>query len=518
MQSNPTTLAPRNGVLTLTGYGVTVNVERGGLAVSDGVADERRHATFRKATCGISRLVILGHSGTISLDAVRWLHDIGAALVQIDRDGQVLFASAPPGLDHAALRRAQALAATNQAGIALTRELLDAKLAGQAALLREMECQDAASGVEIDRVQLETAATLQAMQSIESRAAMRYWQSWESVPVTFARRDATKVPEAWQSFGIRTSPLTQSPRRAATPGNALLNYLYAILEAEARIALVTVGLDPGIGLLHRDQRSRDSLALDVMEAVRPQVDRWLYEWLSQTHFAANDFFEARDGTMRVVAPITAELTATAPGWANAVAPYAERVAAVLLGRAMQLPTPLTESNRRDGRKRVHGKRDSAGAPPIKPVHDTQQALRACLECGQILEGRRRKFCSDECRLDHRREVQIPMFAMSGPEALAKRRAQGIDPAHGGKAKDKRAASQSKRARERAEWEAMHGDGQSEREHFIREIQSKLAGIPLRRIAEATGFSLRYASLVRDGEYVPHPVHYGALSILALHGV
>jgi hypothetical protein len=85
-------------------------------------------------------------------------------------------------------------------------------------------------------------------------------------------------------------------------------------------------------------------------------------------------------------------------------------------------------------------------------------------------------------------------------------AQGHDPAHGGKAKDKRAASQSKRARERAEWEAVHGDGRTEREHFIREIQPKLAGIPLRRIANTTGFSLRYASLVRDGEYVPHPVH------------
>jgi hypothetical protein len=109
-----------------------------------------------------------------------------------------------------------------------------------------------------------------------------------------------------------------------------------------------------------------------------------------------------------------------------------------------------------------------------------------------------------------------MFAMSGPEALAKRRAQGIDPAHGGKAKDKRAASQSKRARERAEWEAIHGDGKSEREQFIREIQPKLAGIPLRRIADATGFSLRYASLVRDGAYVPHPVHYQALLKLVDH--
>lgn len=54
---------------------------------------------------------------------------------------------------------------------------------------------------------------------------------------------------------------------------------------------------------------------------------------------------------------------------------------------------------------------------------------------------------------------------------------------------------------------------AEREHFIREIQPKLVGIPLRRIAEATGFSLRYASLVRDGGYVPHPVDYTTLTSL-----
>jgi hypothetical protein len=79
------------------------------------------------------------------------------------------------------------------------------------------------------------------------------------------------------------------------------------------------------------------------------------------------------------------------------------------------------------------------------------------------------------------------------------------------------SSQSKRARERAEWEAFHRDGQAEREHFIREIPPKLAGISLRRIAEATGFSLRYASLVRDGEYVPHPVHYPAIAHLVAMG-
>ena len=86
--------------------------------------------------------------------------------------------------------------------------------------------------------------------------------------VKFGRRDERKVPQHWRTLGPRQSPISGSPRNAASPANALLNYLYAILEAETRIALLTVGLGSGLGLLHTDQPSPDSLALDVMEAVQ----------------------------------------------------------------------------------------------------------------------------------------------------------------------------------------------------------------------------------------------------------
>lgn len=61
------------------------------------------------------------------------------------------------------------------------------------------------------------------------------------------------------------------------PPNAILNYLYAILEAEARLAIAALGLDPGLGFLHFDTRTRDSLACDVLEPVRPEVDAYLLQ-------------------------------------------------------------------------------------------------------------------------------------------------------------------------------------------------------------------------------------------------
>lgn len=51
--------------------------------------------------------------------------------------------------------------------------------------------------------------------------------------------------------------------------NCLLSFLYTLLMHDARSALETVGLDPAVGFLHRDRPGRYSLALDIMEELRP---------------------------------------------------------------------------------------------------------------------------------------------------------------------------------------------------------------------------------------------------------
>lgn len=104
---------------------------------------------------------------------------------------------------------------------------------------------------------------------MEAQAAATYWAAWRGVQVQFASRDADRIPTHWKRFDQRASPLTGSPRVAINPVNAVANLLYALLEAESSIALAAVGLDPGIGIMHTDQRARDSLALDLMEPSAP---------------------------------------------------------------------------------------------------------------------------------------------------------------------------------------------------------------------------------------------------------
>lgn len=53
--------------------------------------------------------------------------------------------------------------------------------------------------------------------------------------------------------------------------NALLSFIYTVLVHDVASALEGVGLDPAVGYLHRDRPGRPSLALDLMEELRPVI-------------------------------------------------------------------------------------------------------------------------------------------------------------------------------------------------------------------------------------------------------
>ena len=154
-----------------------------------------------------------------------------------------------------------------------------------------------------------------------------------------------------QTFGARVSPLTGSPRLAVNPPNALLNYLYAVLESEARLAAAELGLDPGLGVLHKDTPNRDSLACDLMEPVRPVVDAYVFDWLNRGPLRREWFFEQPNGNCRLMGSFAAQLSETAAAWRKAVSPYAEEAAKIFWqGRLKRspltcLPTRLTQARR-----------------------------------------------------------------------------------------------------------------------------------------------------------------------------
>jgi hypothetical protein len=74
-------------------------------------------------------------------------------------------------------------------------------------------------------------------------------------------------------------------------------------------------------------------------------------------------------------------------------------------------------------------------------------------------------------------------------------------------------SNARRAAERTGWEKQGLDLEEEKERFVRDILPRLRDLSIMGIVKATGFPPRYASLVKRGLHVPHPVHYEALARL-----
>ena len=132
---------------------------------------------------------------------------------------------------------------------------------------------------------------------------------------------------------------------------------------------------------------------------------------------------------------------------------------------------------------------------------------ACRSCGVILERRDRMYC-EECLPEHEEE-KLARLSAEGPSALARLRAEGLDPNTMPEVQAKLSVTMSKRGLDVAAWDREHAE-RPDAEVFRREILPGLQGVPLARIVVRTGLSLRYASLIRRGERVPHPMHWEAL--------
>jgi len=493
--SFPTPQISRSGVLTLYGFGVRVTMQAGHLQVEDGIGHERRRLRLPRVNHRLKRLVCIGDDGFIIFAALRWLSGVGdASFSMIDRLGKVRVVTGPASPSEARLRRAQALALDNGTAIKIARELISAKLTGQEVLVREkLKNTEAADSIAALRARLDDAADLDAIRGIESRAAAEYWNAWRDLPILFPRKDASRVPSHWLIFGTRHSPLTGGPRLSVNPANSLLNYTNAVAESECRLAACACGLDPGLGMLHTDTANRDSLALDLIETIRPAIESWILDWLMHEPLRRSDFIETSNGNCRLSSSLCSKLSETAPIWGKLVAPWAEYVAHSLRAGRTSRPnvgrgfsTPLTQAHRR--------KAKSASPPDMK----MPAVGRICRGCGaRTRVGRNCPKCGRELSREKLIELaKIGRIAALRPNARRKH------------SETQRRHEAAKRA-----WRSARQPGWPDEATYIREIQPRLASVTISKISSTLGLCESYAAEIRAGRHRPHPRHWLALAEL-----
>ncbi len=468
-------------------------MQSGHLEIEDGVGPERRKMRLARVGHGLRRLVMIGSDGFITFEALRFISDVGAAFLMLDRRGKVLAITGPVSPSDARLRRAQSLALGNGTALRISKELIRQKVDGQAALVRDMLHNHAVStAIERFGEPLSDAESIESVRVIEAQAARLYWQAWSDLPVRWPRNDERRIPEHWKRFGARVSPLTHSPRLAATPPNAILNLLYGVLESEARLAAVSMGLDPGIGLLHVDTPNRDSLACDLQEPVRACVDAFLLNWLQSEPLRKADFFEDRNGNCRLVSALAIKLCETADTWRKLVAPVAEYVAkeiwATIPGAASTLArrllaTRLTQRNKRE----VKG----SDVPPVT----LPRVENHCQDCGAKIPSDKER-CSKCWRRVTRVNFRAGRKAAQRPESLAKR-----------------SATQRMHKQAIQNWKPSDLPDWLTRDVYVERVQPALARIAKSRIRSTLRVSEPYSSAIQAGNRVPHPRHWQALAQL-----
>jgi CRISPR-associated protein Cas1 len=504
---------PIAGVCVVDGCGVSVRVRNGHLLVEDGLGRHRRTRRFNRATSDLRRLVILADSGMVTLDALAWCRATGVAVVGIDSfRGDVTLSTVAASVDDGRLRRQQSLAFTNGAAARITADLLRAKLAGQASVVGEVFADPQASYTLAGLYEaLGGTDDLDELRQIEATAAAAYFAAWTGRPETmlhFAERDRRRMPAHWQEpFDGRRSPLSgTSARRAATPLNCLINYSTALAVAECRIGALIAGLDVGVGLLHADVKSTDSLIYDLVEPLRPQLERFCLELIASRVFHRGDFLEQPDGSVRLGAALRADLTTTLPRWAEAAGPIVERVSHALADasdRPIPKSTPITSHRRRTVAQLSSAPRRKPKIPPPAPRlrRVRQPALplaRRCKGCGTDLAHYQRTWCPRcwPARLGEAGSV-------GSSRARAQLEGPGGRPERGRLIREGKTRVKTAQLRELGftpdDWSA---------------IREGLRNLTLAEVAAATGLSVTSISRLRSGAATPAPRHWPQLAAIA----
>jgi hypothetical protein len=313
------------------------------------------------------------------------------------------------------------------------------------------------------------------------------------------------------------------------------------------IALLAVGLDPGIGIFHADVDRKSSLALDAIEAVRPYVDCWLLSYLAASVFANRDFTEISDGEVRIAPPLNSHLAHSAALWRKACELVADWLANAI-GQAVDTGAVLTANDRiipqhMPARLREQPCPVAVLAPPLpnffaplrghRPLSPRgglkeNPVPRTCHECGRALDTRQRKFCSHDCAISFHTATTGEPLSAAGSAALAAPAAAGLNAGSDGEVVRGLAEKNRRHIVERRGWDARHtpGEGLTQtgprrptatqarlRRWYAAKLQPRIVALRNPEIAQATGLSIRYAIMIRQG-FVPHPRHFGALAKLA----
>ncbi len=226
-----------------------------------------------------------------------------AALLAIENEIEILFVDGigkPQGRlwsirygSVSTIRRKQLDFTFSKAAVEWIKEIITQKIDNQVALLFSVAPMDWEHDKKLQKTigRLNDYKTkIKAIQSDIISDIAPSLRGWEGA----ASRNYFDIIALLMPEGFRFGGRSQHP--ATDIFNCVLNYGYGILYGKVEGALIKAGLDPYVGVMHREDYNRPVLVFDVIEKYRMWIDYVVVKLLMQSAINEDCFSVKKDGS------------------------------------------------------------------------------------------------------------------------------------------------------------------------------------------------------------------------------
>ena len=326
--------------LTLSGHGASVKVSDGKLHVQDGrstVDQEPESFVFTPKRIPYDNIVVYGHSGHITFEAMKWLSKQNVQLTLLNWDGRLLTTLLPPEARQTQVKFAQYRVYQSEERISLAKNFIYAKIKNTKVVLSWLKEKypEIDDKIESEYKALLKAKNIRDIMAWEGRVAAKYW------------KELSKIFDKKFEFNTRMNP--NRPFGAIDPINALFNYGYGILESHCRKAINTTGMDTHVGFLHEVTQGKTPLVYDLQEPFRCLIDIAVINVLEKKLFDKKDFIRTENYNIRLKPSGAKKLTEEIEKVMSMTVPYRDgnrQWAYVILTKASELALFLQGKRKR----------------------------------------------------------------------------------------------------------------------------------------------------------------------------
>ena len=190
------------------------------------------------------------------------------------------------------IRRGQLAFSQSSAALDWIKGVIGEKILNQQALLLSLDTPTSREKLLVDRAVSRLEEYLLKVRRLDAqllREVAGMLRGWEGAAAKiYFSTLSLFLPEAY-----RFESRSQHP--ALDPANALFNYAYGFLYGKVEGELIRVGIDPYIGVLHRDEYNRPVLVYDVIECYRVWADYVIMSLLTRGAIGEEFYSVRNDG-------------------------------------------------------------------------------------------------------------------------------------------------------------------------------------------------------------------------------